>query len=337
MKHLARLVLLVSLVFCCLPAAGQKKEGGFFYDLNDFLDLRASRKDTKIDTTYIGRFPYHWDGRTFARGTGMHFASSFGDSELSTGMIPRIGVGITYRGIGLSYSRVLGKKRNFQFMLNAYGNHLGFEFGLFTVTEPKGYVNFPNLDYKDGRISNLLLFSSRLNILYSFNSRFSYAAAMKHSRIQRRSAGSVIAAFSWSAWDLLILGNEDKDPVASFFRLNYFYQRFSLGAGYGYNLVFGQRKWMYHISLIPMWSVYEMQGWRSYDERQKKSYPYGYIAFAGTARTGIYYRWGERWSLGLGGIINQMATVNKFSPKNPEYKRFGAQEWEIDLAVLCRF
>ncbi len=334
MKTAARLFLLLALLFC-LPAEGQEKSG-FFRDLNDFLDMRADKKDAKIDTSYVGRYPYRWDARTFTKVSGMHFVSSFGDSELDTGVIPRIGLGISYRGLGLNFSHVIGKRNNYVFMLNMYGNHLGIEYDLHAVTDPKGYVNYPHLEYDDGGISNLLLISNKVNVFYSFNSRFSYAAGMKQNRIQRRSAGSFIAAFSWSVWDMLFL-RDGQRRIDSFFEANYFYQRFSLGAGYGLNLVFGQQHWLYHISVIPMWSVYEMQGWRENGQRERTSYPYGFLSFAGTGRTGLYYRWGSRWSIGLNGIFNSMTSVSRFSRKADDYYHFGGYDWQADLSLAFRF
>ena len=337
MRQTAHLFLLLTVLFFCLPASGQKKDS-FFRDLDAFFEMRAQKNRARMDTNYVDSYDYRWDGSTFVNSTGLHFVSSFGNSLLSTGMVQRVGVGVSYRGLGLSYSFVVGKKHNSNFTTDIYGKHVGVEFGFQSATKPYGNIDSAYLRYdENGRIENVRLLSSRVTVLYSFNSRFSMDAAMKQSIIQRRSAGSVIAGLTWAAWDMLFLGDEETDPVASFFKANYFYQRFSLGAGYGYNLVFGQKHWLLHLSLIPMWTFYEMQGWWESGKRETDSYPFGYITYTGTARTAVCFLWGKRWSLGLDGMINQGSSANRFSSKAPDYRRFGAQDWKIDLSLVCRF
>ena len=80
-----------------------------------------------------------------------------------------------------------------------------------------------------------------------------------------------------------------------------------------------------------------MQGWMKDGARVSKNYPYGKIAFAGTGRAGVYYRWGTRWSLGFSGVVNQMVTTDRFSRKNADRQLFGAQEWQMCLSLGCRF
>ena len=326
-----RLVLATLLLLFPLSAAGQQKDS-FWRDLNAFLDMRADKAYAKTDTTYVGRYPYKWDSRVFYKSTGLHMVSTFGNNlSLSTGMCHRAGLGISYRGLGLSYSHAIGKKINLDLGIDSYGKHFCFEYALKATTGIQGSL----LDEADSSEGDPMLLSSKLNLFYSFNPRFSYAAAMKQSKIQRRSAGSFIAAISWWAWDIILL---DENPsLMDFYEYNYFYQRFSIGAGYGYNLVLGRQHWLLHTSLVPMWSVYEMQGWRRKEVKERDNYPYGKIAFSGTARAGVYYRWGTRWSIGFSGTVNQLASVNRFSSKNPDYKRFGAQEWQMNLTLLCRF
>ena len=145
-----------------------------------------------------------------------------------------------------------------------------------------------------------------------------------------------IAELSWSVWDMLFL-EETERTLDSFYEANYFYQRFSIGAGYGYNLVLGQQHWLLHASLIPMWTFYEMLGWRKDGKRERVNYPYGKIAYAGSAHVGVYYRWGTRWSLGFSSVVNQMASSPHFSSKASGFQRFGGQEWQAILSLGCRF
>ena len=331
-----RLLPLVLLLVCSLPAAGQQRDS-FWRDLNDFLDMRADKAYAKTDTTYVGRYPYHWDARLFVRSTGFHFVSTYGgDIALTTGLRNRIGIGLAWRGLGLSISHAIGEKYNLSLGLDSYGQHFCFEYALKATTALKGTIQLDSHDLHWDNVENLLLISNKLNIFYSFNPRFSYAAAMKQTKIQRRSAGSFIAAVSWAVWDILLM-DEDPLQLEDFYQANYFYQRFSVGAGYGYNLVLGRQHWLLHASLVPMWSVYEMQSWRERGVKDRAHYPYGKIAYTGTARAGVYYRWGERWSVGFSGVINQMASTNHFSGKKDDFMRFGAQEWQMNLALAYRF
>lgn len=334
MKRVLFLIVLLS----ALPAAGQKKDS-FWRDWNDFLDMRADKAYAKTDTTYVGRYPYIWDARLFDQATGLYFVSTFGgDIHLSSGICNRAGVGLSYRGLGLNFSHALGKRRSHDLALSSYGRHFGFEFALRATNDLTGSVEMSGVDaagLKD-KIDNLYLISNKLNLLYSFNPRFSYGAAMKQTKIQRRSAGSFIAELSWSVWDMLFL-EETERTLDSFYEANYFYQRFSIGAGYGYNLVLGQQHWLLHASLIPMWTFYEMLGWRKDGKRERVNYPYGKIAYAGSAHVGVYYRWGTRWSLGFSSVVNQMASSAHFSSKASGFQRFGGQEWQAILSLGCRF
>ena len=332
--NLHLLLILVMLLFS-VSAAGQKRDS-FLRDLDAFLDMREAKAQARTDSNYIGYYPYKWSGQAFAKSTGMHIVSNeIGDIALSTGMQNRIGLGISYRSLGLSYSHVIGKRHGLDLTLDSYGKHFCFEFA-FRASETLSDKSIPSdMDALNGQVNNVLLVSDRLNLMYCFNPRFSYGAAMKQSQIQRRSTGSFIAAVSWGMWDLLFL--DETGSYVNFFEANYFYQRVSIGAGYGYNLVFGNRHWLMHASLVPMWTVYDMEVWRQRTERNLINYPFGHVAFSGTARAGIYFRWGTRWSLGYSGIVNQMMASNKFRRKAEDYQRFGAQEWQMNLTLTCRF
>ena len=115
------------------------------------------------------------------------------------------------------------------------------------------------------------------------------------------------------------------------------YNRFSIGAGYGYNLVLGQAHWLLHASLIPMWTFYDSTRIRTDGASTRYSRPAGRIGVTGTARAGIYYRWTSRWSVGLSGIVNQMSSSSSFRIKPEGYTRFAAQDWQARLSVGFRF
>ena len=340
-----RLLLLFSL-FLSLTAAAQQRKDSFWNDLNDFMNMREDKGYAKLDSNYIGRYPYHWDARLFYTSNGLHFSGQGeGAIDLTTGMNHRVGVGLSFRGLGLSYSKAIGKKLNFNISIDSYSKHFCIEYALrFTGglqgngISPTGEI--PNID-------KIYLGESRMNLFWSFNDRFSYAAAMKQSKIQRRSAGSFIASLSWSAWDVLIINEDEEtplivdDPIGSLIynlmSSNLLYNRVSVGGGYGYNLVLGHQHWLLHGSLVPMWTVYESKLTFLDGERKYYPYPNGYIAMSVTARAGVYFRWADRWSLGLSGVINQMVSRNHFSSKSENFRGFMGQDWQVRLSLAYRF
>ncbi|MBQ6958802.1 MAG: DUF4421 family protein [Bacteroidales bacterium] len=333
--------LLLFLLLLPLASPAQSRDS-FFADLNEFLDMRAAKNYAKWDTTYIDRYPYKWDARLFLNTEGLHLnTDGAADTKLSTGMSNRVGVSLSYRGLGLSYTRAIGRKLNFGFGFSTYGTHLGFEYALRASSRLSGAVQLPGEERRKADAGDLTLLASNLNLFYSFNPRFSYAAAMKQTRIQRRSAGSVIAAVSWTVWDILGAGPDiisKQTSIQTFLEVtNLMYNRYSLGVGYGYNLVAGDAHWLFHASLIPMWTFYDSTHLRQEGETVKYRRPIGRYGITGTARAGIYYRWGTRWSVGLSSIVNQMSSSTSLRTQTEGYYHFEAQDWQARLSVGFRF
>lgn len=334
MEMLRKSALLLALLLAATAVSAQEKTN-LWTKANDYLDRRDDKAMAKMDTSYVGRYPYRWDARVFAKTVGYRIKTTeFNEEiELSTGTRSRVGVGLSYRGFGLSFSKAIGKKLNLDLGVESYGKHFGIEYALRATDRLSGVLVSPDGERREVYDGDLILISNKLNMFYSFNPRFSYAAAMKQSMIQRRSAGSWIAAVSWSFWDMVSLEEGDEEPDFS----NYFYQRFSIGAGYGYNLVLGDQHWLLHASIVPMWTFYDMQSVYSEGESHRTNYPFGKIAFSGTARAGAYFRWNERWSIGLSGVVNQSVAFNHFSKKKADFRRVGAQEWQAVLSLSYRF
>lgn len=335
-------LLLLSLLLLFFPLGASAQKDSFWKDLHDFLDMRADKAYARLDSNYLARYPYHWDARLFVKSSGLHITSvGLGEVDLSTGMSNRAGVGVSYRGVELSYSVALGKTLGFDLGLSSYGSKFGFEYTLRGSSALAGQVTLPGEGTRTAENGDLTLLASNLNAFYCFNPRFSYSAAMKQAKIQRRSAGSFIAAASWTVWDVMEAGPEiisRKTSLQTFLDVtNLFYNRFSIGAGYGYNLVLGQAHWLLHASVIPMWTFYDATTRRVDGISTRITHPMGKFAFTGTARAGIYYRWGTRWSVGMSGVVNQMASSSSLRPGTQGYQRFGAQDWQMRLSFIVRF
>lgn len=258
MKHFPILLLLL-----LLPLTASAQKDNFWTAWNNYLDYRAAKRYAELDSNYVGRYPYRWDARVFYNTDGLHLATSGTDSDvrLATGMSNTVGIGLSFRGFGLNYSVALGKKMNFDFGFASYGKRLGFEYSLRVSSRLSGEVSWFGLPRQQAERGDLTLMASNLTVLYNFNPRFSYAAAMKQNAIQRKSAGSFLLAASWTGWDVLGAGPDIISKQTSLQTLlevtNMLYLRYSIGAGYGYNLVLGQEHWLLHASVIPMWTFYD--------------------------------------------------------------------------------
>ncbi|MCR5709266.1 MAG: DUF4421 domain-containing protein [Bacteroidales bacterium] len=332
-----RFLLPISLLLASFSAAGQQKDS-FLRDLDSFFQMRADKTYAKMDSNYVGRYPYRWDVRPFTKTSGLQIVTEGPTSaHLSSGVSNRIGVGIDYRGFGFGLTKTIGKSRGTDLALNSYGRHFCFEYSLHIVTSSKGTVELPTDSRRPD--NGLVFISNKLNLFYSFNQRFSLGAAMKQSNIQKRSAGSFLAAVTWSAWDIAAMGERGLFTRAEFIRANYFQNRFSIGAGYGYNLVFGHQRWLVHASAVPMWTVHEMNSYRQFDQMSRDHYPFGWISFAGTVRAAVSYRWGTRWSVGVSGTTDQMISHNSRRKlgSGDVYTRFGSSEWQVTASLLYRF
>lgn len=324
-------------------AAFAQQRDSFLRDLDGFFQMRADKATAKLDTSFVHPYPYRWDVRLFGNTAGMRITTQgLGDIHLSSGMSNRVGISLGYRGVALSYSKGLGKTLGFDFGFSSYGRHFSFEYSLRATNNLIGQVTLPDTKIIASDGDDLTLIASNLDLLYNFNSNFSFGAAMKQSNIQRRSAGSIIAGASWTVWDVFAAGRDvifsRHTSIESLLAVpTIFYHRFSLGAGYGYNLVLGQEHWLLHASAVPMWTFFDSTTYRTLEEKIRTKHPMGRLAFTGTARAGIYYRWGTRWTIGLSGMVNQMVSFNKSKRSDPEYHRFGAQEWQSRLALCYRF
>ena len=117
-------------------------------------------------------------------------------------------------------------------------------------------------DYNDGRwfkyeFPGLRLESYGIDVYYFFNNkRYSHGAAYSFSKIQKRSAGSLIAGLTVSSQDVGIdfsgLSDDMKaylpEPDKQDYRFRYY--DYCLVAGYGYNWVISKH-WLFNISALP--------------------------------------------------------------------------------------
>ena len=180
----------------------------------------------------------------------------------------KLGVYFGWRWIFLGYSfdvkDIFGghknKAKKTEMALNLYSSKFGVDLywrktgSDFKIRSYNGFqLNTPtkNMDF-NGFQSKI----KGLNAYWIFNyKRFSYPAAYSQSTNQRKSAGSLMAGFSYSqhniSFDYDKLPTEKRDQLLNallFKKVKY--SDYSLCLGYGYNWVFA-KNWVSNLSLLP--------------------------------------------------------------------------------------
>lgn len=189
---------------------------------------------------------------------------------MNSGVSASAGLHFSYMGIGYTYMWDLD---------NVFGGDptrhskwdLSFATSRFTFeayhSRNTGTVTIGRFgDYNNKRPANvkfdgLKRKSSGFDMYYFFNHRkYSQAAAYSYSKIQKRSAGSLIAGFLVATQDVDIdfssLPDKMKDYLPEWTeQYKYHYRSYSFLVGYAYNWVF-HPKWLFNITMAP--SI----GWR---------------------------------------------------------------------------
>ncbi len=268
-------LLLLSFLFML---AGEAHAKGFWRALKNWVD---SADIKGCDTTYLhlpkeGFIAY---GNVYLTGTVafLNFEQSHtqkGTVELSGALHTRLATllsaGISYRGWGLSYSKDFSKHGDTEWAFCSYGQGYGLETRLHNSyslsgalsVEENGVDQELDIDVKDCHQRTLLG-----NFYYVFgHKRFSLPAAMSHTIIQNKSSGSWLAILNYrharTTFDNELLsffiGNEVlADGTMGDARFRKLSQtQISIGGGYAYNHVFNRGHDLFHISAMPMLSVW---------------------------------------------------------------------------------
>lgn len=241
------------------PVCAQNNRIQKMYEFNrhvdSLLNVRYNRVD--FDTAYVTRPDSRWtiSARTNVTGAkigskgkrdGQKFYSIMRAPHKST-----VSLGVTYRGISVSMSlnpaKLAGRYSDTELSFSSFGR----KFGIDVVYQKSN--NFSGwLDYADQeRIhipSNILsLKTLNINGYYVFNNRkFSYPAAVNHTFIQKKSAGSFLLAVS---------GQGQKGVVNDDSGMQFSMTNIGIGGGYGYNYV-PSKGWLIHLSATPTIIVY---------------------------------------------------------------------------------
>ena len=261
MKGIGR-ILVILLVLCCVTdtAAAQ-----FWHRLDSVLTVRQMRVTT--DTAYVRRPNQKWIAKVRYNGFGnnvfINSRSSEGEMiklDMRSALRTSIALSGSYKGLGLTLSfaprRLFHKTSDQEYDISYYSNWWGADVSI---------TNISNFDAEmdvEGQRSQINLENTRfigmsVNTYYVFNGRkFSYPAAFNNTWIQKRSAGSIIAAATFYSGQL---SNDMKKTIPDLLdQQSISMKHIAIGGGYAYNYV-TRYHWLLHMSAQPTFMI-----WKNY-------------------------------------------------------------------------
>ncbi|MCR5132206.1 MAG: DUF4421 domain-containing protein [Prevotella sp.] len=236
--------------------------------------LRAKYNKVSFDTAFIGRprAKLTLKVRTNLSGNSVHARGNVGGvttkADLKTDPKATLSFGVNYQGItaglAINPSTLKGRNKDFEVNLNAYSNRYSLDASYHVSKTLAGSVvrdgveHYVERGFVDMKVLNVAGY-------YTFNyRRFSYPAAFTQSYIQKRSAGSWLAGFSYQGGRMKTTGNASSDvPQARIY-----VGHFGIGGGYGYNLVV-REKWLFHLSALPTLVLFNRNNITVDGERKK--------------------------------------------------------------------
>jgi len=282
----------------------------FVYQLDRAFSHYDKRDNSNVDTNYLTRAPerlrlqmkFNMSGSNIiTRGT-----SSGGDYEatLEAQNKSTVSIGASYRGVTLSLAlnpaRLMGKNKDYEFNINAYGNHIGGDIIFQSANTFEGDIvtSEQATHVGTGQIRMNML---HLNGYYAFNGRrFSYPAAFSQSWIQYRSSGSVMIGTSLQLCGLRL--REVLMPNNSFTKLDI--ANFGIGVGYGYNWV-PRRGWLVHLSTLPQLVVFSRCRLSASGENVRT--PYRFPKIIAVGRMAVVHHF-SRYFVGVNTVVNTSTT-----------------------------
>lgn len=219
-------------------------------------------------------------------------------SELTADYKSTISAGVSYMGIlinlSLNPARVLGRYRDLELYMQSYKPRFGFDISYQNARNFNGTVTVDGVPHSVTKTDGLFEVETiNANFYFVFNPRrFSYAAALAYSYIQRKSAGSLIIAVSGQGQHARVESTEGSGVID--FKMTII----GVGAGYGYNYV--RNNWLFHLSTVPAFIVYSKTSFTS--DNDDVSLRYRFPEFIVTSRAAIVKQIGKNKFAGLSMI-----------------------------------
>ena len=307
MKRTSAIILMLMACTCAFSQSKIKK----FYERADSI-LRVKYERVTYDTQYISR-P---DKRLLLRVRGNLSGNTFryrnvqdGNNKhahLSTSTRGTISLGASYMGIAAAFSlnpgKWSGRNKDYEFNASASSNRYIIDLSYQRSNTLSGDITTNTGTYS---IDKEFVKLKMLNITgyYIFNHRrFSFPAAFSQSYIQKHSAGSWLAGFSFMGGSV---STSDEAP-ADFPDLSIKVRSIGIGGGYGYNLAY--RKWLFHLSLMPTIIVYNYNKITIKGEKVNEYTHFPDLIV--NSRAAIIYNISPRYFIGSTLIVNSSAFGN---------------------------
>ncbi len=296
-RRMVATTLFVIMSSLSLPSAAQR--------VLQHVDGMLTRKYHKgnIDTAYIMRPQSKWTVRARMNVSGAMIEAEGSDvgrhfkSEMEANRKTTLSMGVSYLGFTLSTSlnlaKLMGKYHDYELNFNSYGRRFGFDIIYQDAKNFTGWHDHEGMErivLPDGLLSVKTL---NLNAFYVFNSRrFSYPAAFSQSYIQRQSAGSFLLAASGMGQHATLDWEQEMQLKMT---------NVALGAGYGYNYVPGQGRWLLHLSALPAFIVYSNTSMTFGDTRVPLHYHFPEVIITG--RGAVIRQWSNKF-IGMSMVYN---------------------------------
>ena len=281
MNSILKTVILLYVSFLSLNVFGQKRDSvrvSSFRQrmerIDDVSTKRLQRADSvltsqtalqkffgsgrlQVDSAYLVRPEGHWTFRVmeslsgnFVRAEGKGGGEGRYVADTKSNYKSTISFGVNYRGLNailaLNPMKLLGKNKDTEVNVNAYGNRFGVDLIYQYANSFTGTMKTPDVKVKISK-GEVKQHTFNANAYYVFNyKRFSFPAAFTQSYIQRRSAGSLMLGASFHGMRMKIDAPDRDAGGVTDIKTN----NIGLGVGYGYNLVLPHR-WMIHLSGVP--------------------------------------------------------------------------------------
>ena len=273
-KSFHRILILTMLLSLGMTGAAQSRRELIRARVDSALSARYYK--TSYDTNYVVR-P---EGKVTLKvrlnqtGNAIHAKGTVNDiyskADLETSHKTTVAVGATYRGLSLGLAvnpaKLRGAYKDYEFNFNYYSSRISLDASYQHSSTLAGDVERNGTQRMESGDLNMNVLN--LAGYYTFNHRhFSFPAAFNQSYIQRRSAGSWLAGFSYQGGRIKTTDElKTRNPNAPDVRIDV--GHFGIGGGYGYNLVLGTR-WLLHFSMLPTVVVYNRNNFTVNGERKE--------------------------------------------------------------------